>query len=582
MGSLLLLLLLACAACAPEPPPARKIAVTHSLVDELPEAELLPEPGTDSSPRPRSTTAPGSRTPGLLLPTGTAAAWTFVLEEGGSFSLQGLAGTGTLQIVAQEEGAPETTLETLPAGSGPRSLPLPGNGPRLLRLTLHASGEIIVQGPAVRSTALAHDLPKAQAARTGPPNVIIYLVDTLRADHVGPWRTGASITPRIDAFATEATVFENTVAQAPWTTPAVASILTGLGPLVHGVHLLHDKLPPEAVTAAERLHAAGYRTAAFSTNWNVRHATGLDQGFQSFDFAPDQGASDLLNQRVFRWLEHQAKTPFFLYVHAIDPHAPYTPPPVWRERFAPGVRPGAGADFARIYKARHRQRRRLMNEVRALYAAEVAFNDDSFGAFLDDLRRRGLYEDSLILFIADHGEEFDEHHAFGHGNNLYDEALHIPLIVKWPGQNQGQRVRALAQQVDVLPTLLATAGLPAPQDLPGLDLARIAAAGDGSSPLADRHAISHLGNRNVESISAVHAGWKLIRPLTALPAPTRLYDRTTDRAEQHDLRGDRPVRGSWLELLIRREQERGKSGLKAQRYEMDEETRKALEALGYL
>ncbi|HKH48359.1 MAG TPA: sulfatase [Thermoanaerobaculia bacterium] len=563
----------------------RQLAVSWDLL------RLVPSPAVPAE-LPRAEARPGS--PALLLPFGTEAGYHFALKDGGKLSLQGLRGqkSGTLQVIAQEEGGREKLLETLQPGTGPRTLELPGRGERLVRLVLRAvpddagsTGGLVLLGPAVRS--LRGTRNDRTADRGGPerPNVIIYLVDTLRADRAGARRSGASLTPRLDAFAQGATVFENTVAQAPWTKPSVTSIFTGLGPLTHGVRRIHDKLPPEAVTAAERLHAAGYQTAGFSTNWHVSHDTGLDQGFGFFDFSPRETASDLLNRRVVRWLDGKPGSPFFLYVHALDPHGPYEPPPEYRARFAPGVRPDAGTspELQRIYKAGGEVRRRLIAELPPLYDAEVAFNDHSFGAFLDALRQHGLYESSLILFVSDHGEEFNEHGDLGHGNNLFDETLRVPLIVKWPHQRQGQRVRSLAQHVDLLPTLLRAAGLQPPQGLPGIDLALVAASGEDPEALSGRAVLSHLSREGRGGISVIQAGWKLIHPLTReMAESSKLYHLSTDGAERTNRLGDVPVRAGWLESLIRLEQARSRDGLKAQTYEMDEETRRGLEALGYL
>ena len=213
----------------------------------------------------------------------------------------------------------------------------------------------------------------------------------------------------------------------------------------------------------------------------------------------------------------------------------------------------------------------------------MAFTDHGFGAFLDALRRRGLYETSLIVLVSDHGEEFDEHGDLEHANNLYAETLHVPLIVKWPQQRKGERVRSVAQHVDLLPTLLRAAGLQAPKGLPGMDLALVAASGEDPEDASGRWVISHLSHRGREGISVVHAGWKLIHPLTRKLAETSLlYHLSLDRTERNDRLGELPVRAGWLESLVRLEQHRGKSGLKAQTLPMDEETKKALEALGYL
>lgn len=224
----------------------------------------------------------------------------------------------------------------------------------------------------------------------------------------------------------------------------------------------------------------------------------------------------------------------------------------------------------------------MIAELPPLYDAEVAFNDHSFGAFVEGLRERGLYDKSLIVFVSDHGEEFNEHGDFGHANNLFNETLNVPLIVKWPGQRRGQRVPSLAQHVDLLPTLLRSAGVQAPNALPGMDLARVAALGESPDSVSGRNAVSHLSHGGREGISVVHAGWKLVHPLTReLAEASQLFQRA-DRAERTDRIGRYPVRAGWLESLIRLERERSRGGLKAQTHEIDAETRKALEALGYL
>ena len=577
----------------------RKVARTgrRHLAVSWDTLRLTPGSPADGS-LPKAAERAPSQAPALLLPFGTEAGYYFDFEEGGTLSVQGVRGQGNaagqLQVIAQEDGGREQVLETLKAGSGPRTIELPGSGERLVRLVLRAvpesfgnAGGFLVLGPAVRAIGHARE----EGARAKPPeerpNVIIYLVDTLRADHVGVLG-GGELTPNIDDFAEGATVFRNTVAQAPWTKPSVVSIFTGLGPLAHGVQLLDDRLPQEALTVAEMLHASGYRTAGFSTNWHVRGETGLDQGFVFFDFKPDEAASDLLNQRVLRWLDGprvKEKGPFFLYVHALDPHAPYTPPADYRKRYAPEVRQEAGYDFdlKRVYLARGKQRREYMAEMSQLYDGEVAFNDHSFGEFLKALRQRGLYDDSLIVLVSDHGEEFDEHGDFGHARNLYNETLNVPLIVKWPGQRRGQVVESLAQHVDLLPTLLQAAGAPMPQGLPGTDLARVAASGDDPEALSGRRVFSHLNHRGREGVSVVHAGWKLIHPLTRdLAGSPQLHDRARDAHERTNRAADLPVRAGFLGSLIRGEMERSREGLKAERFRIDPETRKALEALGYL
>lgn len=535
------------------------------------------------------------RAPALFVPVGSEATFYFPIEEEGALSLDGVRVQGDagkkLLVIARADGGREQVLETIDASRGPHALALPGRGARLVEIALRAvpdtaeaTGGFQLLAPTVR-TQKTQWTASTEDRGAGKPNIIIYLVDTLRADHVGTYG-GGDLTPNMDAFGRGATVFENTIAQAPWTKPSVAALFTGRGPLSHGVRLLHDLLPQEADTAAELLGAAGYQTAAFSTNWHIRRETGMDQGFGFFDFSPDEAASDKLNQRLFRWLEHQAKSPFFLYAHALDPHEPYTPPADYRKKYAPDVREEAGYEFdlKRVDNSRGKERRKYMEELRPLYKAEVAFNDHSFGEFLKVLRERDLYDSSLIVLVADHGEEFDEHGARGHTSHLYAETLNIPLIVKWPGQRRGQRVASIAQHIDILPTLLRVAGVEAPPGLPGMDLAAVATTGEDPEALSGRWVLSHLSHRDRVGMSLVHAGWKLVHPQTpGLAQTNELYHRASDRGETRNRIGEAPVRAGWLSSLIRAESERSRrTGLRAEHMKIDEETRRALEALGYL
>jgi arylsulfatase A-like enzyme len=441
------------------------------------------------------------------------------------------------------------------------------------------------------SSSLSGSSPPSTPARqlaAARPNLLVYLIDALRADRLGCYGNRRGLTPHTDAFAARALLFEHAVAQAPWTRPAVASILTGLGPLRHGVRTLDDRLPDAAVTLAERLRAAGYRTAAFSTNAHVTRDTGLAQGFAHFDFSPEAASSEAANRRLLAWLDGAGgEAPFFAYVHAIDPHAPYTPPADLRRRFAPGVPPRAGtkAGVQRAYAARGAERARLVADLALLYDAEVAANDRSFGELLAALAARRLLDRTAVVLVADHGEEFDEHGALGHANNLYAETLRIPLIVKLPRQARGRRIRALAQQIDLVPTLLAQAGHGRPAGLGGIDLTRLATAAP-RSPAGDRPAVSHLSYRGRSGVSVVLGDWKLIQPLTPAfgrggPELFRLREGARESAAEN-LIDRNPVRAGHLAAFLRAERLAAQGGLAPERATLDPETRRALEALGYL
>lgn len=506
----------------------------------------------------------------LHLPPGTEAVYYLDLPGESELSLTGVS--GPLAVEVQEEEEAERVLSSIAAGT----VELPGKGRHLLRLALRAEGGAVrLARPRVVSEARQSAPVPVRKEEKSRPNVVIYLVDTLRADRLGCYGYSKPTSPHLDRFAEGATLFETAIAQAPWTRPSVASVLTGMNPLEHRVRTLESRLPDAAETLPERLRAAGYRTAAFSTNWHVSTEAGLAQGFDDFDFNPQDPDSVAVNRRVLAWLDrNRGSKPFFLYIHALDPHAPYTPPPDLRRRFAPGAPPHAGTieGLRGIYKARGERRFALIAEIAPLYDAEIAANDRSFGALLSALKERGLFEESLIVFVSDHGEALGEHRDFGHARSLYAEELDVPLVVKLPFQTRGGRSTRLAQHVDLLPTVLAAAGLPPPSGLRGADLF--------GPEVGTRPAFSHLSYNNRVGMSVVFDGWKRIEPWSRkLGRQPELY-RAGD--ETHDLAGSHPVRSGYLDSLLRAEKLRTRGGLQPELAGMDEETRKGLEALGYL
>jgi len=542
---------------------------------------------------------PRSEKGALHLPFGTEAIYFVEVPAAGELAVrrvvnEGSAG-GRLVVTLQEEGGTAEVRELAPGS--PARLELPGGEDRLLRIALRAvgpapetGGGLLVAAPLVRGarveqeSAAARRRPWSVNPNIGRPNIIIYLVDTLRSDRLGCYGAAKPTSPAVDAFAEGATLFENAVAQASWTRPSVTSILTGFDPLLHGVKTTADRLSDDATTLPELLKAASYRTAAFSTNPHISAETGLAQGFDDFQLFPEAPSSEAVNRRVVRWLDdhrgEQEKSPFFLYIHTLDPHAPYQPPFDMLQRFAPGVAPLAGTveEIRRVYGARGEARAHGIAQLSALYDAEVAANDRSFGELLKALRARKLEDSALVIFVADHGEEFDDHGFLGHGNNLYNESLHVPLIIKWPGQSRGERVKTLAQHLDLLPTLLHAAGLQPLDLMPGEDLFAVAGA-----PFRNRRAFSHLSYEGRDGVSLTQGDWKLILPLSfKLGRGPELYRRSTDPAEQENLAQREEIRTGWLLAQIRQQLLRTRAGLQAKPAAVDAETKKALEALGYL
>ncbi|HEV8630767.1 MAG TPA: sulfatase [Thermoanaerobaculia bacterium] len=425
----------------------------------------------------------------------------------------------------------------------------------------HAGGGLLLsglalgaRGTAAAAAAAAEEREAAWRARRRPLNVLIYLVDALRRDGLGCYGGRRGVSPHLDRFAAGATVFDDAVAQGSWTRPAVASLLTGLTPASHGVLGRHDALAESATTLAERLHAAGYRTASLVANVNVSGRIGFRQGNDFMrQLLGELDAASTLTGELERWLDTAAsdRRPFFAYLHTIEPHGSYDPPEPFRSRFAAGVPPALGTRRAlrRLEQGAVPLTPGTARQLRALYDAEVATNDQAFGDLRAWLERRGLWGDTVVVVLADHGEEFFEHHGWEHGGNLHAETLSIPLLVRVPGLGAGRRVATLAQQVDLVPTLLELAGQAVPVGLDGGTLLPqiagaeppLAAPARSYQRLADRHEAA-VTSRDYRLIAA-----------TFNDGSTRaaLYDRRRDPGERRDLLARLPITAAYLRSVLR-------------------------------
>ena len=308
------------------------------------------------------------------------------------------------------------------------------------------------------------------------PNVVVVLVDTLRVDRVGMFGGGRKLTPFLDSLAPSGFVFERAYAQAPWTNPSIASLFTGRYPAQHGVVTFSAALDPGEQTLAESLAADGYATGAFIANGLVSKNLGFSQGFERFDayWAKPKTVKDQwsmkpraneVNAHALEWLDAERKgadRPFFLYLHHFEPHPPFTPPEsalkvTFGDRPVPALDViSASIGFLPFLK----QDDPVVRDFIATYDAEVVSVDREIEALFGQLAARGLLDDTIFVFTADHGEELLDHGGAGHGHSLYEELIHVPLFVRWPrGVTPGRSDRPM-QLIDVAPTLLDLLGRP--------------------------------------------------------------------------------------------------------------------------
>lgn len=299
------------------------------------------------------------------------------------------------------------------------------------------------------------------------PLVIVYLVDTLRADHTTPYGYERDTTPALKAFASEAVLFQTAIAHASWTKPSVASLFTSRLPSRHRAVQLRDPLQAGQVTIAEMLALKGFRTGAVVAN-SVIYAddANFHQGFEVMEGLHGEGDqrskdvdASVVVDRALAYVDSRRGLPTFLYAHAIDPHVPYQPPPPFDRMFEPHPEEGHWGIDPRTDLKGPKDRERLI----AQYDGDIAYGDREFGRFVAGLKSRGVYDDALIVFLSDHGEEFDDHGGWLHGRSVFDELIRVPLIVKFPnGEGAGRRVAQMVQVADVLPTILQSLNLPVP------------------------------------------------------------------------------------------------------------------------
>jgi arylsulfatase A-like enzyme len=362
----------------------------------------------------------------------------------------------------------------------------------------------IAQSSSIRPMAsmlLALGLLVSTGCGTAPPrpNVLLITIDTLRADHLGCYGYSKPTSPRIDRLALEGALFTRVTTSLPRTTQSLASILTGRFPKGHGARGLFSSLSSTNLTLAEILREQGYTTGAVVSNLFLRPGRGFEQGFATYDNPPsrfDGDSAGRVTEEAIRWLRRlPSGKRWFLWVHYLDPHWTYEPSPPYAGTFDPAY--GRSFTLYRDLAAGRVTKGQLIfqdplsprdNEhVVALYDGEIAQVDAALGPLLDEVDTRSR-ESTVVVLTSDHGESLGEHgYHFAHGEYLYEDGLHVPLIVRLPGViPPGARFDMLAQNVDVAPTILALSGIARMQGVDGRPLLTLDRPPGGTVPAAIR------------------------------------------------------------------------------------------------
>ncbi len=398
------------------------------------------------------------------------------------------------------------------------------------------------------------------------PNVVLIIVDTLRADRLGAQRNGVPIMPEMAALAAESSQFTQARVQATWTKPSVVSILTGLYPETHKVEfglqakrtdgqaMLIDAIAPEITTMAEFFKAAGYATAGFQSNIHLREEYGFARGFDEYHFTKLAPATEITDAALE--VARKATRPWFMYLHYFDPHASYEPQePFFASYGTPPELSGEDRDLLdNNYTAEYYMDRVLHDlgareeraygsftepgreYIRYLYDSECAYADREVGRLIDGLKSSGP---AIVVFTSDHGEEFWEHGSIGHSKTVYDELAHVPLFFHIPGEPPAKSAEPV-ETIDILPTLAALLDLPPDPHWQGRVLYPLRGIETRPSFARTRGSLRKFKLKHAMVLLGTH---KLVVDKAGV---IQAFDLAADPAEQHDLSGEAPA---WMPKL---------------------------------
>jgi hypothetical protein len=459
-----------------------------------------------------------------------------------AFAYAATGGPSELDVRIAEEGkaAAAAWHGTGAAAWQQASVDLGAYAGKTVRLDLATTGPAAWAAP-----RLVAATPATAGAKPKPKHVLVWMIDTLRADKLTAYNPQTRVkTPNLTEWAKSAVRVEWPMVPGTWSMPSHASLLTGLQPPTHGAVSPKRKLPESATMIGEQLKKHGFTTAMFSANGYVSDNWGFKQGWDHYrnvirESLPN--TADYLWKITKPWVEQHKNERLFVYIATVDPHVIYNPKPEFAKLYFKGPYSGpivpvkTGLQMEGIKTGRMKLNATDKAYLEALHDAEITQNDHYFGQFIADLKAMGIYDDTVIVVVSDHGDEFFEHGSAGHGHSTHQELVWVPLMFGGPGLPKGKVVDVDADIIDAYSTMIDLAGAPVNPEAQGESLVPLL-VGDG--PVMPRAAFSWMGE-----VPYVHKGMKIGRWkfINWGSGRTELYDVPRDKRELTDVSEKSPL-----------------------------------------
>jgi choline-sulfatase len=457
---------------------------------------------------------------------------------------EGAQAGGTALVRVAVDGKPVRTLHEGPIGARWTDLLLDCGGAagHAARIDFVSRGGAVAWAePRVVVKAPPHVSPPTPQPRFD--HIYVWMVDTFRADKMHGYNAKTRVlTPNYDAFAADATRFAWATVQGTWSLPSHASLLTGVYPTVHKATAHESKLSLTVPFVAEELKHDGYKTGMFSSNGYISSKWGFDRGWdvdRNFIRESLPNSADYLWKTAKAWITPLLNKKQFVYLATIEPHVAYTPKKeflvkYWDKPYTGPLKPvqtGVQLGLIKVGKLKITDNDKAYLE--ALHDAEITGSDALFAGFIADLKKMGIYDTSVVAVVSDHGDQFYEHGSVGHGDTVYQELTHVPMIIRAPGLlPKGGVVNADVEMMDMAPTLLDLAGAKSDPKMQGATLVPLVFDEIGVSPRAALTVDGQVARGlKVDRYRLVHRG----------PGRMELYDELTDPREQKDVAADHPI-----------------------------------------